>query len=267
MAGVIVCGMGRMGKHVVKQLVEGGHNVVAAVDTSGNPAMGKDAGEYAGVNRINVKVENASDLEGILKKTKPDVAVDFSTPAACVRNMTLCAEAGLDLVIGTTGFSAKQFQALEHVIAENKVGAVISSNMSVGINIFWKLAISAAQKMKHADIEIIEAHHNQKKDAPSGTALTTAEKICKAIGKSPENNLVYGRRGVAPRRAGEIAIHAIRAGDIVGEHTVLFATPGERIEIKHVAQSREAFAGGVVSAVEFITGKKGVYSMGDVLRM
>lgn len=262
-----MCGMGRMGRLVVKHLTEAGHDVVAAVDTSGSPVLGKDAGEVSGVNTLNVKVENASNLEDVLKKAKPEVAVDFSTPAACARNTEFCANAGAHLVIGTTGFSEKQIEGVEQYIAENNIGAVISSNMSVGVNLFWKLAVSAAKKMKKADIEVIEAHHNQKKDAPSGTALATAEKICKALGKNPETSVVYGRKGAAPRQEGEIGVHAIRAGDIIGEHTVIYATEGERIEIKHIAQNRDAFAAGVVRAIEFIGGKKGVYTMGDVLRV
>jgi 4-hydroxy-tetrahydrodipicolinate reductase len=145
---------------------------------------------------------------------------------------------------------------------EGNVAAVISPNFSLGVNVFWKLVAEAALALEDYDIEVIEAHHNQKKDAPSGTALATVEAIAAALG---EKEIVYGRHGLMPRKK-EIGVHAVRAGDIVGDHTVLFAGPGERLEIKHQAHSRAAFASGAVRAAAWVAGRSpGIYSMADVL--
>ena len=146
---------------------------------------------------------------------------------------------------------------------EGHVAAVITPNFSLGVNVFWKLVADAAMALKDYDIEIIEAHHNQKKDAPSGTALATVQAIKMALG---EKEIVYGREGVMPRGK-EIGVHAVRGGDIVGDHTVLFAGSGERLEIKHQAHSRTAFASGAVRAADWVVDKEpGIYSMADVLK-
>jgi 4-hydroxy-tetrahydrodipicolinate reductase len=151
---------------------------------------------------------------------------------------------------------------MENAIRDNNVAAVITPNFSIGVNVFWGLLAEAAGRLSDYDIEIIEAHHNQKKDAPSGTAMKAAEIISKTLGKK---EFIYGRHGISPR-SNEIGIHAVRGGDIVGDHTVLFAGDGERIEIKHQAHSRQAFAKGAVKAAVWVsTAKPGVYEMADVL--
>jgi len=254
-----------MGKLIIRNLVESGHEVVAAVDALDSPVVGKDAYSLAGLKDGGVEVSSSEELAETLGKTAPDVAVDFTTAAACVVNAKIVAGAGVNLVIGTTGLSEEQKAELEKTIEESGVGAVVSPNMSVGVNAYWELVGEAAKILRDYDIEIVEAHHMFKKDAPSGTALRTAEVICEALGKSLSDVAVYGREGDAPRKEGEIGIHAIRAGDIVGEHTVLFSTSGERVEVTHRAHSREAFVSGVVKAVDFVVGKKGLYSMKDVL--
>jgi len=267
MAKVLVSGMGRMGALIVKQLVDAGHTIVAAVDAKGSESLGKDAGELAQVGSIGVTVSDAANLKSILAETSPKVAVDFSVASACVPNMSACAEAGCHIVVGTTGLSEKDHVSLKKITEVNNVGAVISPNMSLGVNVFWKLCQEAAKVLNDYDIEIIDAHHKFKKDAPSGTALKAAELIAEAAGIKLPEKMVYGRKGESLRSEGEIGIHAIRAGNIVGEHTVMFASPTERLEVRHVAQSREAFAAGVVKAVEFVKAKKGVYTMADVLNL
>jgi 4-hydroxy-tetrahydrodipicolinate reductase len=189
------------------------------------------------------------------------VLIDFTIAKAAVENACTAAQMGVDLVVGTTGLSAEQHSQMREAI-EGNVAAVISPNFSLGVNIFWKLVAEAALALKDYDIEVIEAHHNQKKDAPSGTALATVEAIAAALG---EKEIVYGRQGLMPRKK-EIGVHAVRAGDIVGDHTVLIAGPGERLEIKHQAHSRAAFASGAVRAAAWVAGRSpGIYSMADVL--
>ncbi len=265
MAKVCVLGFGRMGKLIVKMLLASGHKVVAVVDAPGSPDVGKDAGMLAGVQETGIIVSGSDKLEETLKKTKPDVVVDFTQAKACMGNLSAVARAKADIVIGTTGFTDEQKREIEATVKKGNIGAVLSPNMSVGVNAYWKLVSEAAKILSGYDVEIIEAHHRFKKDAPSGTALKTAEVVCEAQGKSLKEAGVYGRRGEAPRKEGEIGIHAIRAGDIVGEHTILFSTLGERVEVTHRAHSREAFVSGVVKAVDFVAGKKGFYSMKDVL--
>ena len=206
-------------------------------------------------------VKDAAELESALRESKADVLIDFTIAKAAVNNVCTAASLGINLVVGTTGFSAEQHLQMKKAI-EGHVAAVITPNFSLGVNVFWKLVADAAAALKDYDIEIIEAHHNQKKDAPSGTALATVQAIKMALG---EKEIVYGREGVMPRGK-EIGVHAVRGGDIVGDHTVLFAGPGERLEIKHQAHSRTAFASGAVRAADWVVGKEpGIYSMADVL--
>jgi 4-hydroxy-tetrahydrodipicolinate reductase len=254
-----------MGKLIVKMLSSAGHKVVSVVDAPGTVDLSKDAGLLAGISELGVKVSSSDKLSETLDETKPDVVVDFTTASACVGNAKTVSGKKINLVIGTTGFTEAQKKEIEDTVKKNKVGAVLSPNMSVGVNAYWKLVAEAAKTLKGYDVEVIEAHHRFKKDAPSGTALKTAEVICEAQGRSLKDVGVYGRKGDAPRKEGEIGIHAIRAGDIVGEHTVLFSTLGERLEVTHRAHSREAFVSGVMKAVDFIAGKKGFYDMKDVL--
>jgi len=213
-----------------------------------------------------VLVKDSSQLEQVLKETRPDVLIDFTIAKAAVKNVCTAASLGVDLVVGTTGISSEQHSEMREAI-EGNVAAVITPNFSVGVNLFWKLVADAAAALKgyDFDIEIIEAHHNQKKDAPSGTALATLEAIRRARGESDLSEVVYGRKGIMPRGK-EIGVHAVRAGDIVGDHTVLLAGPGERLEIRHQAHSRAAFASGAVRAATWVVGRKpGIYGMADVL--
>jgi len=226
--------------------------------------VGDDIGEVAGIGKIGVPVSDAKDLEKVLKETKTEVLIDFTIAKATAVNAPIAAAAGVNLVIGTTGLSAEQKTAITDAVIRNKVSAVISSNYSIGVGIFFKLCREAAKNLgPDYDVEIIEAHHNQKKDAPSGTAMTAAEIISKELGGK---EFVYGREGQCPRGK-EIGIHAVRGGDIVGDHTVMFIGNSERIELRHQAHSREVFVSGAVLAAKWVPGqKKGVvYDMNDVL--
>jgi 4-hydroxy-tetrahydrodipicolinate reductase len=253
MTKVAVTGaLGRMGTLVIQELSKAGDmSLVAGLDAVG-------AGKKL---QGDLLVSDARSLKDVLASTRPDVLIDFTIAAASVEMVRIAAEAGVSLVVGTTGFSQDQLARMRAAIDGN-VAAVISPNFMVGVNVFWKLLAVAAEALKDYDIEVIEAHHNQKKDAPSGTALASVDVLKKALGEVP---VVYGREGVR-LRGKEIGVHAVRAGDIVGDHTVLFAGPGERLEIKHQAHSRTAFAAGAVRAARWVVGKQpGIYSMADVL--
>jgi 4-hydroxy-tetrahydrodipicolinate reductase len=224
-------------------------------------AAGFDLSEGKQVGPI--KVSNIKDIDRALKAVKPDVLIDFTIASAAVQNVKAAAANGVNVLVGTTGFDQAQKKEMEDAIKAGNIAAIITPNFSVGVQVFLKILAEAARNLDGCDIEIIEAHHNKKKDAPSGTALKAAEVISGALSEKPK--LVYGREGVSPRGK-EIGIHAVRGGDIVGDHTVLFACEGERIEIKHQAHSRSAFASGAVKAARWIvTQKPGMYSMSDII--
>jgi 4-hydroxy-tetrahydrodipicolinate reductase len=251
---------GAMGRRVVG-VVAGADDcrLVAALERSGHPELGRDAGLVAGQGELGVPIADELTAEA-------DALIDFSSPEATVARARQCAEAGAALVIGTTGLSDGQLAELSGHLAE-RVPVLIASNMSVGINLLFRLIQRVARALPAGyDVEIVEAHHRRKKDAPSGTALEMARQLRDALDR-PEDVLVYGRRGaVGPRKPSEIGIHAVRGGDIVGDHTIIFAGEGERLELTHRAGSRDIFARGALQAARFLVGKPaGVYSMADVL--
>jgi len=247
---------GRMGRLIVQNVVNDEElQLVQAFDVR---EIGKDVGEIAGVGRVGVPILHANEMENVLDA---DVLVDFTTAEGAVENIRIASQKGVKLVVGTTGFTEEHWKKIEEYCS--RVPAVISPNFSVGVNVFWKLVEFAIKFLKDYDIEILELHHKFKKDAPSGTALKTAEIIKQFVG---DKKLVFGRSGVCPRQD-EIGVFAIRGGDIVGEHTVFFIGMGERIEITHRALSRQAFASGAIKAVKWIANvdKPGIYGMDDVL--
>ncbi len=258
----LVGACGRMGTQIVRRvLATEGMTISAAFDLVN---IGKDIGEVVGVGAIDVPVSDSKDLAQVLTDSKTDVLIDFTIAPATAANAPVAAAAGVNLIIGTTGLTAEQKTAITDAVIKNNVAAVISTNYSIGVGVFNKLIRAAAQYLGNDyDVEIIEAHHNQKKDAPSGTAMTAAEIISEAMGGK---EFAYGREGVCPRGK-EIGIHAVRGGDIVGDHTVMFIGNSERIEIRHQAHSREIFVGGAVMAAGWVVSqKKGVvYEMADVL--
>lgn len=254
MVRVVITGInGRMGTMVTDiVLSQPDMELVAGFDLSGGKQVGP------------VKVSSARDIDRVLRDTKPDVLIDFTVASAAVQNVKAAAASGVNVVVGTTGFDEAQKKQMADAIEAGRIAAIISPNFSVGVQVFLKLLAEAAKGLDGCDIEIIEAHHNKKKDAPSGTALKAAEVISRALGEKPK--LVFGREGVSPRGK-EIGIHSVRGGDIVGDHTVLFACEGERIEVKHQAHSRSAFASGAVKAARWIVRQKpGFYSMEDMFK-
>jgi 4-hydroxy-tetrahydrodipicolinate reductase len=270
MIGVAVTGAsGRMGSKIIKSILkQDDMKIVAAIEAPKTPLAGKDAGEIIGVGNIGVELTSASDLKEVLLDKKPDVLVDFTIANAAVETIKITAECGVNLVVGTTGFSDEQLKWIKRTIKEYKVKAVIAPNMAVGVNVFFKILKDLAPILADYDIEIIEAHHKYKKDAPSGTAVRAYEIMARELGRDTGKVGVYGREGlVGERTAEEIGMHAVRGGDIVGDHTVLFAGEGERLEIVHRAHSRQSFVSGVIKAIRYVLiapeGK--VSDMGDVL--
>jgi 4-hydroxy-tetrahydrodipicolinate reductase len=267
---VITGALGRMGSSIIKTLCENkeDYKVVGAIDMPNHPKKGMDIGELIGIGNIGVPLETADNLEKVIKETKPAVLVDFTAPAPCVNTVKIASENNVNLVVGTTGFTNEQMEEMKKVINENNIGAVISQNYAIGVNIFFKTLELLAQKIGDYDIEIVEMHHKFKKDAPSGTALRALEVIQNNLNR--DSKAIYGREGlVGERTKEEICIHALRGGDVVGDHTVIFAGDGERLELTHKASSRQAFVSGVVLAVKYIADKKDgkIYNTFDVLNL
>jgi 4-hydroxy-tetrahydrodipicolinate reductase len=258
---LIVCGAaGRMGKRIVSLAIEADEfSIIAAVESQDHPDIGKDAGLVAGMQQINVKLDSTYPDGG-------DVVIDFSQPAAADKTIDYCAESDAALVLGTTGLSDEQREKIK--AASEKVPVIYGTNMSVGMNVLFSLVGKVASMLgDEYDIEIIEQHHRFKKDAPSGSALTLAENICKATERGFPDSLVHGREGKEVlRQEGSIGMHAIRAGDITGMHSVIFGTLGEKLTLNHTAHSRDTFARGALRAAKWLIGKgPNLYSMADVL--
>lgn len=253
---------GRMGRRLVALAREDPElRLVAAVEHADSPLLGQDAGVVAGVGELGLAI-----ADGLADK--PQVLIDFSVPAATRSALKLCRDSGVALVIGTTGLTTDDHAAIDAAAAH--VPVLQAPNMSLGVNLLFALAAQVASRLgDDYDIEITEAHHRFKKDAPSGTALGIAEAICRATGKSLEKDVVHGRQGGdAQRRTGEIGMHALRLGDVVGDHTVSFGTLGERLQLSHVASTRDVFVHGALRAAKWLAhpGRKpGRYAMKDVL--
>lgn len=262
---------GRMGGNILRKVLEQDDmEIVCAIEASSNERIGDDVGEVLNLGKIGVNITSSEDLDKTLKETNPDVLVDFTVADASVNTVKTAAKNGVDMVVGTTGFSEAQKEEISKAIESGGISALISPNMALGVNVFFKIAGETAKILQDYDIEIIETHHRYKKDAPSGTAVKVGEIIADAIGGDLEKDGVFGRKKgvIGERRKGEIGFHAIRAGDIVGEHTVLFGGDGERLEITHRAHSRDAFVGGTIKAIRFINQNKArgrSYTTWDVL--
>ncbi len=256
---------GRMGKTLVRAVIEGGSDIClsAATVKAGDPALGMDvgllsAGREAGV----VAADSLARCEASF-----DVLIDFTNPSALADHADYCREHGRSLVTGATGLASEHHKLL--AAAAESVAVLHSPNMSVGVNLSLDLLGQAAARLgEDFDIEIVEAHHRHKKDAPSGTALAMGRAVAEALGRDLDACAVYGREGIGDERPREtIGFATVRGGDIVGEHTVIFAGPGERLEISHKATSRMTFAQGALRAARWIAGKPpGFYTMTDVLK-
>ena len=264
MSNIAVIGAaGRMGKALIETITatEGAY-LSAALEHPDSSLIGADAGELAGIGRNNIQV--VASLHDVADDF--DVLIDFSIPAVTAANAAFCLEHGKKMVIGTTGLDDNQLQQVQMASQTNAI--CMASNYATGVNLCFKLAELAASVLgDEVDIEISEAHHRHKIDAPSGTALSLGESVASALGRDLKDVAVYGREGQTGARDRQtIGFATVRAGDIVGDHTVLFAGEGERIEITHKASSRMAFARGAVRAAKWLASREsGLFDMQDVL--
>ena len=253
---------GRMGRMLIETvLAADGCALAGALDVPGSPALGQDAGAFAGrITGVTITSDLRSGLAGA------QVLIDFTRPEGTLAHLAVCRELGVKAVIGTTGFSdAQKAEIADHA---RHVAVVFAPNMSVGVNVVMRLLDQAARALSQGyDIEVIEAHHRHKVDAPSGTALQMGEVLAKALGRELKDCAVYAREGVTGERdPSSIGFATIRGGDIVGDHTVLFAGTGERIEISHKSSSRAGYAQGSLRAARFLAGRaSGLFTMNDVL--
>lgn len=253
---------GRMGRTLIEAVLKDGEmRLAAALEQTGSPFLGKDAGELVGAP---CGVAITADFERALADA--DCLIDFTRPAGTLAHMAACRKHGVAMVVGTTGMEVEQKRQIEE--AARDIPIVFAPNMAVGVNLVFKLLDTAARVLSQGyDIEVIEAHHRHKVDAPSGTALRMGEVVAAALGRNLSKCAVYGREGVTGERdPSTIGFATVRGGDIVGDHTVLFAGTGERVEITHKAASRMPYALGSLRAARFLKGRKsGLFDMQDVL--
>jgi len=260
---VVVGAGGRMGRRIVQTVLEtSGIALVGAVEAEDHPAIGKDVGDFLGCGKQGVVVD--SDINRGVDKS--DVLIDFTTPQVALRSLEIGVKRRLAVVIGTTGFSPGEMERGRALALKTR--CVMAPNMSVGVNVMFKIVAEIADVLgADYDVEIVEAHHRLKKDAPSGTAIRLGETIAGTLGQDLQRVGVWGRKGlIGERTSTEIGMSVVRAGDIVGDHTVIFGGVGERLEVTHRAHSRDNFARGAVRAALWVVGQpEGFYDMQDVL--
>lgn len=264
MTDVVVCGVaGRMGKRLASLVLESDDlELAGGTEMPGHPAIGRDIGELIGAPALGLAVSDS--LAAVVDKAQ--VVIAFTLPEATLADAAVCAAQGKAMVVGTTGFTEEQQTEFKRRV--RPIPCVFAPNYSTAMNLLFKLVEEAALILgDEYDVEVVEAHHRFKVDAPSGTALRLAEKAAEGLGRNLDEVAVHGRQGiVGARTRKEIGIHALRAGDLVGDHTVLFGAPGECLELRHRATSRDAFAQGALRAARFVAGAEPkLYSMWDVL--
>jgi 4-hydroxy-tetrahydrodipicolinate reductase len=256
----VIGAAGRMGRRIVALAAESGRfDILGAIENEKHPDVGKDAGLVAGIERLNLPLTSSWPAGA-------NLAIDFSLPEAADKTLGQCMANGTALVMGTTGLTGAQQDAVKS--ASKKIPILYGTNMSVGMNVLFSVVGKVAALLgEDYDIEIVEEHHRFKKDAPSGSALTLAQNICKATDRPYPDSLVHGRSGKdALRKKGEIGMHAVRAGDITGVHSVIYSTLGETITLNHTAHSRDTLVRGALRAAEWLLNKPpALYSMADVL--
>lgn len=259
--GIVGAG-GRMGRNLIQAVHQfEGVELTAAFERAGSSLIGADAGELVGLGNLDVAIKAT-----LAENPNFDLLIDFTRPEGTLEHIAFCVANHKKMVIGTTGFDDAGKQAIK--VASEKISIVFASNYSVGVNLVFKLLEKAAKVMgDYCDIEVIEAHHRHKVDAPSGTALSMGEHIAKTLGRDLKTHGVFERNGITgERKRDEIGFATIRAGDVVGEHSVWFADEGERVEIAHKASSRMTFANGAVRAAKWLESKQtGLFDMTDVL--
>jgi 4-hydroxy-tetrahydrodipicolinate reductase len=266
MIKVIVCGgCGKMGSKVAQLIYQNKDmGLIGIIESPSHPDKGKNWGMSVGLGKTGVIITD--NLEEIIQKA--DQIVEFTNPKVSLQHLEIISKYKKAMIVGTTGFSPEDIERISKLAQD--VPFLFSPNMSLGVNLLFKLAAETAAALgDDYDIEIVEAHHRFKKDAPSGTAKKLAQEIAKAKEVNLDEVAIYGREGIiGERKKGEIGIHSIRSGDITGEHTVMFTALGERLELTHKAHSRDTFAYGTIQAIKFMDGKPaGFYEMKDVLKI
>lgn len=261
----IIGASGRMGKALIDAVNQRSELVVsAAIERPDSSLIGADAGELAGVGKLDVPI--VGSIDEVVDKF--DVLIDFTTPETTVNNLAVCVAHHKKIIIGTTGFDEAGLAAIDN--AAEKIAVIFAANFSVGVNLCLKLLAQAAEVLDDGyDIEVVEGHHRHKVDAPSGTALRMGQVLADTLGRDLKQCAVYGREGITGERdPNTIGFATVRAGDIVGDHTVLFATEGERVEITHKASSRMTFAKGAARCCSWIMNQSdGLFDMQDVLNL
>jgi len=266
MIKVIVCGgCGKMGSTVARLVHQNEDmKLVGIIESPSHPRKGKDWGIAEGLGETGIIIQD--NLEEIIRNT--DQVVEFTNPQVSIKHLEIVSKYKKTMIVGTTGFSPEEIEKIKN-LARN-IPFLLSPNMSLGVNLLFKLVVEVAMALGNDyDIEIMEVHHRFKKDAPSGTAKKLAQEIARAKNINLDEVVIYGREGmIGERKRGEIGIHSIRSGDITGEHTVMFTALGERLELTHKAHSRDTFAYGTIQAIKFMEGKPaGFYEMKDVLKI
>lgn len=250
-------GIGRTGREIAKVLFEQKDmQIVFAMCRPGSMKRHMDLGEVIGIQNIGIKIEGTHKLEELLIKCRPDIVVDFSNPEATLKNAKIISNMGVNLVIGTTGFSSLDLEKIKQLTFNNQTGIVYAPNITLGVNVLMVLAKLASILLNNYDFQITEAHHKNKKDVPSGTAIKIVHEI--------EDGLLYLGRNTSEDN---ISVNSVRAGGIVGRHEVLIAGEYDKITISHESFSRKAFASGAIDAIHFIKDKTGFYEMKDVLSL
>ncbi len=269
----LVGGDGRMGRLISKQILENPRFLLSgSFSESSSENLNVDLGSLVGVGDTGIKLQCSQNLAHWLQTNPVDIVVDFSTPESTAVNCSIALQAKIPCVIGTTGLSPQAVSDLESLCVQQQISCVIASNMLRGVNIFFHIAELIASYTKSWDVEIIETHHHNKVDSPSGTALTLGKRIAKVHGTDFDSVASFGREGKHLRKPdiGEIGIHSIRGGDIIGEHRVLYAGAGERIEFIHRAHNRNGYAEGTLTAANFLHDHREdgvIYSMEQVLNL
>lgn len=257
-------GLGRTGRVVAEELLSSREfDLISVIAGPRSRKINKSLREIANLNS-DLLVTSSNQLREEIRKKKFSIAIDFSSPEACLKNAQVMAENGIHMVVGTTGFNKIQIYELKNLVQRFKIGLVYAPNISVGINVLLFIAKSLAKLVPEYDVEIMESHHRHKVDSPSGTAIKIATEIHNVRGEQEKNN-TFGRKGSTQREKSEIGIHAVRAGGITGVHQVLFAGEFDEIEITHRSYSRKVFAAGALTAAKFIRNRKGFFSMEEVL--
>jgi len=266
MINVIVCGgCGKMGSTLARLVHQNEDmKLVGIIESPSHPKKGKDWGIAVGLGETGIIIKD--NLEEIIRNT--DQVIEFTNPQVSIQHLEIVSKYKKAIIVGTTGFSPEEIGKIKNLARD--IPFLLSPNMSLGVNLLFKLATEVATALgDDYDIEIMEAHHRFKKDAPSGTAKKLAQEIARAKNINLNEVVIYGREGmIGERKRGEIGIHSIRSGDITGEHTVMFTALGERLELTHKAHSRDTFAYGTIQAIKFLEGKAaGFYEMKDVLNI